>query len=325
MTWTAGGRVRSPPRTILRPSCASCARWCRGPPDGRGPEHADPQPGQNNDLIDLTGKQPRLAELTGVGLPARHQDPQPGPAGVRVRAQLHARPRVLDLQLRPAGGQLRRQRALRARPADVPALHVHRPAPLTANQPPRSWTASTPATSPAARAASCSPPPTAPTRSPRAPATRPRPRPAHEAADLHRRCSSRSLPWLVIGVVDAAGEEDRDDAYFVRAIFDNASSLVPGEDVKIAGAAGGRRGPLEVTEDKKAAVTLRIDDEDFTPWKADAELHDPPPVADRREVRGVRARHDAPPRRSRRSTRATARANAPAGRSAPARRSTSTC
>ena len=37
-----------------------------------------------------------------------------------------------------------------------------------------------------------------------------------------------SLPWLVIGAVDAAGEEDRDDGYFVRAIFDNASSLVRG-------------------------------------------------------------------------------------------------
>ena len=30
------------------------------------------------------------------------------------------------------------------------------------------------------------------------------------------------VPWLVIGAVDAAGEEDRDDPYFVRAIFDNA-------------------------------------------------------------------------------------------------------
>ena len=77
-------------------------------------------------------------------------------------------------------------------------------------------------------------------------------------------------PWLVIGVVDAAGGEDHGDGYFVRAIFDNASSLVPGEDVKIAGAAVGVVDSLEVTDDKKAAVTLRIDDEDFTPWKADA-------------------------------------------------------
>jgi ABC-type transporter Mla subunit MlaD len=78
------------------------------------------------------------------------------------------------------------------------------------------------------------------------------------------------LPWLVIGVVDATGDEDRDDAYFVRAIFDNAASLVPGEDVKIAGAPIGVVDSLEVTGENKAAVVLRIDDEDFVPWKSDA-------------------------------------------------------
>jgi ABC-type transporter Mla subunit MlaD len=78
------------------------------------------------------------------------------------------------------------------------------------------------------------------------------------------------LPWIVIGVVDAAGGEDMDDGYFVRAIFDNASSLVEGEDVKIAGAVVGRVETLEVAPGNKAAVVLRIDNEDFTPWKADA-------------------------------------------------------
>ena len=78
------------------------------------------------------------------------------------------------------------------------------------------------------------------------------------------------VPWLVIGAVDAVGEDDRGDAYFVRAIFDNASSLVNGEDVKIAGAVVGAVDSLDVTEDEKAAVVLRIDDEDFTPWRSDA-------------------------------------------------------
>jgi ABC-type transporter Mla subunit MlaD len=78
------------------------------------------------------------------------------------------------------------------------------------------------------------------------------------------------VPWLVIGVVEATGDQDRDDAYFVRAIFDNAASLVQGEDVKIAGAPVGVVDSLEVTADNKAAVILRIDDEDFTPWKSDA-------------------------------------------------------
>ena len=43
------------------------------------------------------------------------------------------------------------------------------------------------------------------------------------------------LPWLVVGVIDATGGEDRGDHYFVRAIFDNAANLVQGEDVKVAG------------------------------------------------------------------------------------------
>ncbi len=78
------------------------------------------------------------------------------------------------------------------------------------------------------------------------------------------------VPWLVIGVVNATGNEDRGSAYFVRAIFDNASSLTQGEDVKIAGAAVGVVDGLEVAPGKKAAVVLRIDNEDFTPWHKDA-------------------------------------------------------
>jgi ABC-type transporter Mla subunit MlaD len=77
-------------------------------------------------------------------------------------------------------------------------------------------------------------------------------------------------PWIVIGIVREVTDDDRDDAYFVRAIFDNASNLVEGEDVKVAGVAVGAIDSLDVTEDEKAALTLRIDDEDFTPWKADA-------------------------------------------------------
>jgi ABC-type transporter Mla subunit MlaD len=77
-------------------------------------------------------------------------------------------------------------------------------------------------------------------------------------------------PWVVIGIVREATDDDTEDAYFVRAIFDNASTLVPGEDVKIAGAPVGVVSDMDVTEDSKAAVTLRIDDEGFTPFKRDA-------------------------------------------------------
>jgi virulence factor Mce-like protein len=78
------------------------------------------------------------------------------------------------------------------------------------------------------------------------------------------------LPWIVIGIVRESTDDDTKDAYFVRAVFDNASTLVPGEDVKVAGVPVGVISDLDVTEDKKAAVTLRIDDTDFIPWKSDA-------------------------------------------------------
>jgi ABC-type transporter Mla subunit MlaD len=77
-------------------------------------------------------------------------------------------------------------------------------------------------------------------------------------------------PWIVIGIVREAGDDDTADHYFVRAIFDNASTIVPGEDVKVAGTPVGVVSDMDVTEDNKAAITLRIDNEDFTPFKADA-------------------------------------------------------
>jgi virulence factor Mce-like protein len=78
------------------------------------------------------------------------------------------------------------------------------------------------------------------------------------------------LPWIVIGIVREATDDDTQDHYFVRAVFDNASTLVTGEDVKVAGVPVGVISDLDVTPEKKAAVTLRIDDTDFIPWKADA-------------------------------------------------------
>jgi phospholipid/cholesterol/gamma-HCH transport system substrate-binding protein len=78
------------------------------------------------------------------------------------------------------------------------------------------------------------------------------------------------LPWIVLGIVRESTDDDTKDHYFVRAMFDNASTLVPGEDVKVAGVPVGVISDLDVTADKKAAVTLRIDDEGFIPWKTDA-------------------------------------------------------
>lgn len=78
------------------------------------------------------------------------------------------------------------------------------------------------------------------------------------------------LPWVVIGIVRESTNDDTKDHYFVRAIFDNASTLVKGEDVKIAGAPVGIVSDMDVTPEKQAAVTLRIDDAGFVPFKKDA-------------------------------------------------------
>jgi virulence factor Mce-like protein len=78
------------------------------------------------------------------------------------------------------------------------------------------------------------------------------------------------LPWVVIGIVRSATDDETKNHYMVRAIFDNASTLVMGEDVKVAGAPVGVISGMDVTPDKKAAVTLRIDDDGFTPFKRDA-------------------------------------------------------
>lgn len=54
--------------------------------------------------------------------------------------------------------------------------------------------------------------------------------------------------------------------YKVRAIFDDAAFIVPGEDVRIAGAPVGSIDNLDVTKGKKAAVTIEIDNPAFTPF-----------------------------------------------------------
>ena len=54
---------------------------------------------------------------------------------------------------------------------------------------------------------------------------------------------------------------DGEEPYKVRAIFDNAGFVIPGEDVKVAGVKVGKIDSLDVTEDFKAVVVLEIDDE----------------------------------------------------------------
>ena len=73
---------------------------------------------------------------------------------------------------------------------------------------------------------------------------------------------------LVALVLVTRGE---DDAYKVRAIFDNAGFVIPGEDVKVAGVKVGSVDDVQVTDDYKAAIVLRIDDEGYQDFRRDAE------------------------------------------------------
>jgi ABC-type transporter Mla subunit MlaD len=58
--------------------------------------------------------------------------------------------------------------------------------------------------------------------------------------------------------------------YRVRAIFDNASFLIEGEDVRIAGVTVGTIESLGVTRDQKAAIVMKIDDPGFRDFRTDA-------------------------------------------------------
>jgi ABC-type transporter Mla subunit MlaD len=80
-----------------------------------------------------------------------------------------------------------------------------------------------------------------------------------------------ALLVVAIGVVLAqSSKKSSSHAYLVRAIFDDASFAVQGEDVRIAGANVGSIQSLGVTEAKQAAVTISIDNADFQPFHADA-------------------------------------------------------
>jgi virulence factor Mce-like protein len=58
--------------------------------------------------------------------------------------------------------------------------------------------------------------------------------------------------------------------YEVEALFDNAGFAVPGEEVRVAGATVGSISGLSVTKQNLAAVTLTINNRDFTPFYANA-------------------------------------------------------
>jgi phospholipid/cholesterol/gamma-HCH transport system substrate-binding protein len=87
---------------------------------------------------------------------------------------------------------------------------------------------------------------------------------------------TRLAPIALIAVVVAAVAvvlltRDRPEPYKVRAIFDNAGFVIPGEDVKVAGVKVGKIDSLDVTDDFKAVVVLDITDETYQDFRSDAE------------------------------------------------------
>jgi ABC-type transporter Mla subunit MlaD len=76
-----------------------------------------------------------------------------------------------------------------------------------------------------------------------------------------------ALVLVIFGV--GAGDDHKGD-YKVRAIFNNAFTVIPGEDVKVSGVRVGKIQSLDVTPDNKAAVVLDITEPGFKDFRKDA-------------------------------------------------------
>jgi phospholipid/cholesterol/gamma-HCH transport system substrate-binding protein len=74
----------------------------------------------------------------------------------------------------------------------------------------------------------------------------------------------------VLGVLLAISAGGSNASYTVRAIFDDAGNIIPGENVKIDGVKVGTVGSVVPTPQAKAAVTLDITNPGFKNFRADA-------------------------------------------------------
>ena len=83
----------------------------------------------------------------------------------------------------------------------------------------------------------------------------------------------RVLLVLVLAVAAALatlGAGGSEPTYRVDAIFDSTANLIPGQDVKIAGARVGRVSDIHLTRKRKARVEMDVE-EGFAPFRGDAE------------------------------------------------------
>lgn len=73
-----------------------------------------------------------------------------------------------------------------------------------------------------------------------------------------------------LAVVGTGAGDGDGGSYEVRAIFDNAVSVIPGESIKIAGVKVGTVSSLDITKDAKAAVVLNVTQPGFQDFRKDA-------------------------------------------------------
>src|SRR5215213_8201302 len=75
----------------------------------------------------------------------------------------------------------------------------------------------------------------------------------------------------VVALLGTGAGDDGGGGYKVRVIFDNAFSIIEGEDVRVSGVNVGKIEKLEVTRDNKAAAVLNIVDANFQDFRQDAQ------------------------------------------------------
>jgi phospholipid/cholesterol/gamma-HCH transport system substrate-binding protein len=76
--------------------------------------------------------------------------------------------------------------------------------------------------------------------------------------------------FALVGAALGAGDDNASKDYRVRAIFDNSSFVIKGEDVKISGVNVGKIDGLDVDSQHHAVVVLKITDPAFVPFRKDA-------------------------------------------------------
>ena len=78
------------------------------------------------------------------------------------------------------------------------------------------------------------------------------------------------LVCAAVAAVTTIGASDPKSGTRVDAVFDSTANLIPGQDVKIAGARVGQVEDIALTKDRKARVEMEVE-QGFAPFRADAE------------------------------------------------------